>query len=33
MDFWISLVASMFGLLAGRYFIGNVFIGIEIELF
>ena len=31
--FWISLVASMFGLLAGRYFIGNVFIGIEMSFF
>ena len=31
--FWISLVASIFGLLAGRYFIGNVFIGIEMSFF
>ena len=31
--FWISLVASMFGLLGGRYFIGNVFIGIEMSFF
>ena len=31
--FWISLVASMFGLLAGRYFIGNVFIGVEMSFF
>ncbi len=31
--FWISLVASMFGLLAGRYFIGSLFIGIEMSFF
>ena len=31
--FWISLVASIFGLLAGRYFIGNVFIRIEMSFF
>ena len=31
--FWISLVATMFGLLAGRYFIGNVFIVIEMSFF
>ena len=32
-SFWISLVASLFGLVAGRYFIGNVFIGIEMSFF
>ena len=31
--FWISLIASIFGLLAGRYFIGNVFIGLEMSFF
>ena len=31
--FWISLIASLFGLLAGRYFIGSVFIGIEMSFF
>jgi len=32
-SFWISLVASLLGLIAGRYFIGNVFIGIEMSFF
>ena len=32
-SFWISLIAAMFGLLAGRYFIGNVFIGMEMSFF
>ena len=32
-SFWISLIASIFGLLAGRFFIGNVFIGIEMSFF
>ena len=32
-SFWISLFASIFGLIAGRYFIGNVFIGIEMSFF
>lgn len=31
--FWISLIASIFGLLTGRYFIGNVFIGLEMSFF
>lgn len=31
--FWISLIASIFGLLAGRYFIGNIFIGLEMSFF
>ena len=31
--FLISLIASIFGLLAGRYFIGNVFIGLEMSFF
>ena len=32
-SFWISLVASILGLFAGRYFIGNVFIGMEMSFF
>lgn len=32
-SFWISLIASILGLLAGRYFIGNVFIGMEMSFF
>ena len=32
-SFWISLVASILGLIAGRYFIGNVFIGMEMSFF
>ena len=32
-SFWISLIASILGLIAGRYFIGNVFIGIEMSFF
>ena len=32
-SFWISLVASIAGLLAGRYFIGNVFIKLEMSFF
>ena len=32
-SFWISLFASIAGLIAGRYFIGNVFIGIEMSFF
>lgn len=32
-SFWISLVAAMLGLVAGRYFIGNVFIGMEMSFF
>ena len=32
-SFWISLVASLLGLVAGRYFIGNVFIGLEMSFF
>lgn len=31
--FWIALVSSIFGLLLGRYFIGNVFIGMEMSFF
>ena len=31
--FWISLVASILGLVAGRYFIGSLFIGIEMSFF
>ena len=31
--FWISLIASIIGLIAGRYFIGNVFIGMEMSFF
>ena len=31
--FWISLCASLLGLVAGRYFIGNVFIGMEMSFF
>ena len=31
--FWISLLASICGILLGRYFIGNVFIGIEMSFF
>ena len=32
-SFWISLISSIFGLIAGRYFIGNVFIGLEMSFF
>lgn len=32
-SFWISLVASLLGLVAGRYFIGNIFIGMEMSFF
>ena len=32
-SFWISLFASLLGLIAGRYFIGNVFIGLEMSFF
>ena len=32
-SFWISLVASIAGIFAGRYFIGNVFIGMEMSFF
>lgn len=32
-SFWISLFASLLGLVAGRYFIGNVFIEIEMSFF
>ena len=32
-SFWISIVASLLGLVAGRYFIGNVFIGLEMSFF
>ncbi len=32
-SFWISLFAAMLGLVAGRYFIGNVFIGMEMSFF
>ena len=32
-SFWISLVASLLGLIAGRYFIGNVFIKMEMSFF
>ena len=32
-SFWISLFASILGLIAGRYFIGNIFIGLEMSFF
>ena len=32
-SFWISLISAIAGLFAGRYFIGNVFIGIEMSFF
>ena len=32
-SFWISLIAALLGLVAGRYFIGNVFIGLEMSFF
>ena len=32
-SFWISIVAALLGLVAGRYFIGNVFIGLEMSFF
>ena len=32
-SFWISLVGALLGLVAGRYFIGNVFIGLEMSFF
>lgn len=31
--FWIALASSIVGLLLGRYFIGNVFIGMEMSFF
>ena len=31
--FWLALVASILGLIVGRYFIGNVFIGMEMSFF
>ena len=31
--FWVSLVGSICGLIAGRYFIGQVFIGLEMRYF
>ena len=32
-SFWISLIASLLGLVAGRFFIGSVFIRIEMSFF
>lgn len=32
-SFWISIVAVLLGLVAGRYFIGSVFIGLEMSFF
>lgn len=32
-SFWISLVAAGLGIASGRYFIGNVFIGMEMSFF
>lgn len=32
-SFWISLVAAGLGIVGGRYFIGNVFIGMEMNFF
>ena len=32
-SFWISLVAAALGLVGGRFFIGNVFIGLEMSFF
>lgn len=32
-SFWISLVAAGLGIVGGRYFIGNVFIGMEMSFF
>ena len=32
-SFWVSLVAALCGIIAGRYFIGNVFIGMEMSFF
>lgn len=32
-SFWISLIGALLGLVAGRYFIGNVFIGLEMSFF
>lgn len=32
-SFWISLVGAAFGIVGGRYFIGNVFIGMEMSFF
>ena len=32
-SFWVSIVAVLLGLVAGRYFIGNVFIGLEMSFF
>lgn len=31
--FWVSLVGAICGLLAGRYFIGSVFLGMEMDYF
>ncbi len=31
--FWVSLIAAVFGIILGRYFIGNVFIGLEMSFF
>lgn len=32
-SFWISIVAALLGLVAGRYFIGSLFIGLEMSFF
>ena len=32
-SFWISIVAALLGLVAGRYFIGSLFIGLEMNFF
>ena len=32
-SFWVSLAAAIVGLIAGRYFIGSVFIGMEMSFF
>lgn len=32
-SFWISLVAAVLGIVGGRYFIGNIFIGMEMSFF
>ena len=32
-SFWISIVAVLLGLVAGRYFIGSLFIGLEMSFF
>ena len=31
--FWVSLIAAVFGIILGRYFIGNVFIGLQMSFF